>query len=196
MHSIGGGVTVSSGSLYKRWLRSTSTSLEHSGSHINSSASADECIVRSHPKSSKLGLAVIIHLTAEQDEWVLKKLYCNCCPQWKITGMLCLTNIIFLFWSYLLFVDVYLFIVSFIFKHWLVLSRFLDLLHWIDVSFVFNFLSVVKNWFEAAADRKINPESVNVIETLPCRSICTDSVKKKIVYTFFAPDPETIVRTK
>lgn len=65
---VDGSVTVSSGSMYKRWLRSTSTSLEHSKSQINSSASADECYIKTNQRSSKLGLAIIINLSADAQE--------------------------------------------------------------------------------------------------------------------------------
>lgn len=65
---IGGGVTLSSGSLYKKLLKNTSSSLDRANSQINSSASADECFVRSQPKGSKLGLAVVVSLTETQEE--------------------------------------------------------------------------------------------------------------------------------
>ncbi|GLV39007.1 uncharacterized protein CBL_06006 [Carabus blaptoides fortunei] len=63
----------SCGSLYKRWLRSTSTSLDYNAcsdsslSGVHSSASADECMTRGHHRSSKLGLAVIIRLSEGQE---------------------------------------------------------------------------------------------------------------------------------
>lgn len=64
----------SCGSLYKRWLRSASTSLDYNGSSdasltggVQSSASADECMTRNSHRSSKLGLAVIIHLSEGQE---------------------------------------------------------------------------------------------------------------------------------
>ncbi|KAF5299961.1 hypothetical protein FQA39_LY11334 [Lamprigera yunnana] len=60
--------SFSCGSLYKKWLRSTSTSLEHSSSSLTGSSSTDECILRSHPRSSKLGLAIIIELLPEQEQ--------------------------------------------------------------------------------------------------------------------------------
>lgn len=60
--------SFSCGSLYKKWLRSTSTSLEHSSSSLAGSTSADECILRSHPRSSKLGLAIVIELPFGQEQ--------------------------------------------------------------------------------------------------------------------------------
>lgn len=60
--------TFSCGSVYKRWLRSASTSLEFSTSSLTGSASADECYLKPHPRTRKLGLAIIIELTAGQEE--------------------------------------------------------------------------------------------------------------------------------
>lgn len=62
------------GSLGKRCLRSASTSLDHTNASRdsslvlgNSSASADDCMLRGHPRSSKLGLAVILQLSHQQE---------------------------------------------------------------------------------------------------------------------------------
>ncbi|KAK5646154.1 hypothetical protein RI129_004618 [Pyrocoelia pectoralis] len=63
-------VSFSCGSLYKKWLRSTSTSLEHSSTSLAGSASADECILKSHPRRSKLGLAIVIELPFGQEQFM------------------------------------------------------------------------------------------------------------------------------
>ncbi|KAF2894253.1 hypothetical protein ILUMI_11914, partial [Ignelater luminosus] len=60
--------SFSCGSLYKRWLRSASTSLDHSSSSLTGSASADECLIKPHSRSSKLGLAIIIELPHGQEQ--------------------------------------------------------------------------------------------------------------------------------
>lgn len=69
-------LSFSCGSLYKRWFRSASTSLDHSshsdvslgvGSSQNS-ASADDCLMRNHHRSSKLGLAIILQLTEHKEK--------------------------------------------------------------------------------------------------------------------------------
>lgn len=64
--------TFSNGSLYRRWLRSTSMSLEYSSSSLAGSFSADD--IRSKPvgssRSSKLGLAIIITLPVGQEEFL------------------------------------------------------------------------------------------------------------------------------
>ncbi|GJQ67468.1 hypothetical protein Trydic_g8307 [Trypoxylus dichotomus] len=64
--------TFSCGGLYKRWLRSASTSLEYSTSSLTGSASADECYLKPHPRTRKLGLAIIIQLTNGQEENIQK----------------------------------------------------------------------------------------------------------------------------
>ncbi|RZC36053.1 folliculin-interacting protein 1, partial [Asbolus verrucosus] len=59
--------TMSSSSLYKRWLRRTSTSLDNSGQSLaNSVQEGDHA--RPHHRSSKLGLALILDLTSGQEE--------------------------------------------------------------------------------------------------------------------------------
>uniref|UniRef100_A0A1Y1MB06 UDENN FNIP1/2-type domain-containing protein n=1 Tax=Photinus pyralis TaxID=7054 RepID=A0A1Y1MB06_PHOPY len=63
-------VSFSCGSLYKKWLRSTSTSLEHSSTSLAGSGSTDECILKSHGRRSKLGLAIIIELPAGQEQYM------------------------------------------------------------------------------------------------------------------------------
>lgn len=65
--------SFSCGSLYKRWLRSASTSIEHSSSSLTGSASADECLIKPHSRSSKLGVAIIIELPHGQEQYVIFK---------------------------------------------------------------------------------------------------------------------------
>lgn len=69
-------ISFSCGSLYKRWFRSASTSLDHSscsdislgvGSAQNS-VSADDCLMRNQHRSSKLGLAIILQLTENKEQ--------------------------------------------------------------------------------------------------------------------------------
>lgn len=67
-------ISFSCGSLYKRWFRSASTSLEHNscsdtavnGNH--NSASADDCLMRNQHRNSKLGLAIILQLTEKKEK--------------------------------------------------------------------------------------------------------------------------------
>ncbi|XP_044266324.1 folliculin-interacting protein 2 [Tribolium madens] len=61
--------SLSCSSLYKRWLRRTSTSLENSGQSLaNSGSVQDGGDHMRHHRSSKLGLALILHLTSGQEE--------------------------------------------------------------------------------------------------------------------------------
>lgn len=67
---VGSKSAFSCGSLYKRWLRSTNNSLEHSCGSLNGgSNSGDELFTKHNNKrASKLGLAVIIKLTVGEEE--------------------------------------------------------------------------------------------------------------------------------
>ncbi|XP_044751873.1 folliculin-interacting protein 2 [Coccinella septempunctata] len=60
----GSATSFSNSTLYKRWLRSSS--LEYSVNSSNSSM--EETFTKSHQRTSKLGLAFIIHLTNGQEE--------------------------------------------------------------------------------------------------------------------------------
>ncbi|KAL3283642.1 hypothetical protein HHI36_006781 [Cryptolaemus montrouzieri] len=60
----GSAISFSNSTLYKRWLRRSS--LDHSG--CSSNGSMDETFSKPHQRSSKLGLAFIIHLTAGKEE--------------------------------------------------------------------------------------------------------------------------------
>lgn len=65
--------------MYKRWLRSASTSLDHSscsdislgGTGSQNSASADDCLMRHQHRSSKLGLAIIVQLSENRERFIL-----------------------------------------------------------------------------------------------------------------------------
>ncbi|XP_018336646.1 uncharacterized protein LOC108745077 isoform X2 [Agrilus planipennis] len=62
-------ITFSCGSLYKKYLRSTSTSLENSSHSLNTCASAEEYHPKSHSRSNnKLGVALIVELTRGQEK--------------------------------------------------------------------------------------------------------------------------------
>ncbi|XP_063902931.1 folliculin-interacting protein 2 [Zophobas morio] len=60
-------LSLSSSSLYKKWLRRTSTSLENSGHSLATCGSIQEGCHRHH-RSSKLGLTLILQLTPGQEE--------------------------------------------------------------------------------------------------------------------------------
>ncbi|KAK9869666.1 hypothetical protein WA026_003414 [Henosepilachna vigintioctopunctata] len=62
--SRGNSVSFSSSSLYKRWLRGSS--LDQSGA--SSTGTMEETFCQPHQRSSKLGLAFILHLTPGQEE--------------------------------------------------------------------------------------------------------------------------------
>ncbi|XP_022903971.2 folliculin-interacting protein 2 isoform X2 [Onthophagus taurus] len=61
-------VSFSCGSLYRRWLRSTSTSLEYSGTSLTGSGSIEDCYTKSYPRPKKLGLAIIIQYGQNQQD--------------------------------------------------------------------------------------------------------------------------------
>ncbi|EFA03529.1 folliculin-interacting protein 1 [Tribolium castaneum] len=62
----GSSKSLSCSSLYKRWLRRTSTSLENSGQSLANSVQEGDHV--RHHRSSKLGLALILRLTSGQEE--------------------------------------------------------------------------------------------------------------------------------
>lgn len=60
--------------MYKRWLRSTNNSLEHSLGSLTGSVSGDEYFSKPHGRASKLGLAVIVELSQDQERYARNSL--------------------------------------------------------------------------------------------------------------------------